>query len=129
MTLSPIQLGALLIWAATRPALGETGINQTHTPIPGPLPSSVASSVANSMTSPTTGVTGKEATPSPTPTLEKIQLDPLNWEKTGGSDGIETFKRDIPGSDIIAMRGQGIIDAPIGRVAQVIFDIPRSPEW
>jgi hypothetical protein len=51
------------------------------------------------------------------------------WVETGNDDGIVTYKRDVPGSDIIALRGQGVIAAPITRVASVVLDHRRATEW
>ena len=51
------------------------------------------------------------------------------WIRTGTSDGIATFKRDVPGSAIIALRGEGVVDAPIARVTSVLLDYERAPEW
>ncbi|HYP87950.1 MAG TPA: START domain-containing protein, partial [Polyangiaceae bacterium] len=38
-------------------------------------------------------------------------------------------RRDVPGSSIVALRGEGFIAAPIARVASVLADRKRSPEW
>jgi hypothetical protein len=51
------------------------------------------------------------------------------WIRTGTSDGIATFKRDVPGSDVIALRGEGVVDAPIVRVTSVLLDYDRASEW
>jgi hypothetical protein len=51
------------------------------------------------------------------------------WTKIDDSDGIAIYRRDIPGSDLIAVRGEGVIAAPLVRVASVAFDTTRSPEW
>jgi hypothetical protein len=51
------------------------------------------------------------------------------WIQTSEGDRIRTFKRDIPGSAIIALRGEGVVDAPIIRVVSVILDYRRATEW
>lgn len=51
------------------------------------------------------------------------------WIKTGSSDGILTFKRDMPGHGVVAFRAEGTIGAPIVRVASVLADDARAPEW
>ncbi|MGZ3709356.1 MAG: START domain-containing protein, partial [Bdellovibrionota bacterium] len=38
-------------------------------------------------------------------------------------------KRDIPGSDVLAFKGEGDVDAPLAKLASVIFDTTRGPEW
>jgi len=45
------------------------------------------------------------------------------------SDGIQIFKRELPGSSLIAFRGIGVVDAPLPLVATIIFDTDRGPEW
>lgn len=51
------------------------------------------------------------------------------WVKTSDEDGIRGFKREVPGSSIIALRGEGLVHAPITRVATVVLDNKRAPEW
>lgn len=52
-----------------------------------------------------------------------------SWVLTSHDDGISAWKREVPGSDIIALRGEGLVDAPIVRVASVLLDYTRAPEW
>src|SRR5450432_4544478 len=51
------------------------------------------------------------------------------WEKFDEDDGIAVFRREVPGSPIIALRGEGVVNAPILRVASVLVDTARAPEW
>ena len=51
------------------------------------------------------------------------------WTKIDDSDGIAVYKREIPGSDVIAFRGEALVNAPLVRVASVVFDTSRSTEW
>lgn len=51
------------------------------------------------------------------------------WEQFDEEDGIRMFRRDVPGSDVVALRGEGFIAAPISRVASVLVDRKRSTEW
>jgi hypothetical protein len=51
------------------------------------------------------------------------------WELFDQEDGVRMFRRDVPGSSIVALRGEGFIEAPIARVASVLADRKRSPEW
>jgi hypothetical protein len=51
------------------------------------------------------------------------------WEQFDEEDGIRMFRRDVPGSDVVALRGDGFIAAPITRVASVLVDRKRSTEW
>jgi hypothetical protein len=51
------------------------------------------------------------------------------WEKIGEDDGIAVYRREVPGSPIVAFKGEGIIDASILRVSSVIVDSSRATEW
>jgi hypothetical protein len=51
------------------------------------------------------------------------------WEKFDEDDGIAVFRREVPGSPIIALRGEGVVNAPLLRVASVLVDTARAPEW
>ncbi len=51
------------------------------------------------------------------------------WEKFDEEDGIAVYRRDVPGSDVVALRGEGVIDAPLLRVGSVLVDTPRAHEW
>jgi len=51
------------------------------------------------------------------------------WEKFGEEDGISVFRREVADSPIIALRGEGVVDAPILRVTSVLVDTSRSAEW
>jgi hypothetical protein len=54
---------------------------------------------------------------------------PPPWEKFDEEDGIAVFRRDVPGSDVVALRGEALVDAPILRVGSVLTDISRATEW
>jgi hypothetical protein len=58
-----------------------------------------------------------------------ISLDDKTWTHSGEGDGIKTFIKEAKNDPLIGLRGQGIIDAPIAQVAQVIFDNSRATEW
>ena len=51
------------------------------------------------------------------------------WEKFDEDEGISVFRREVAGSPIIALRGEGVVDAPILRVTSVLVDTSRSTEW
>jgi hypothetical protein len=51
------------------------------------------------------------------------------WEQFDEEDGIRMFRRDVPGSSIVALRGEAFVAAPIARVASVLIDRKRSVEW
>jgi hypothetical protein len=52
-----------------------------------------------------------------------------DWEKTGDTQGITIYRMEVPGSPVIAFKGEGDIDAPLSRVASVIVDSHRAVEW
>lgn len=51
------------------------------------------------------------------------------WEMFDEEDGVRCFRRDVKGSDIVALRGEGFVAAPITRVASVLVDRNRAHEW
>jgi len=51
------------------------------------------------------------------------------WEKIGDSDGIGVYRREVPGSPLIAFKGEGYVNASIIRVASVLVDSDRATEW
>lgn len=52
-----------------------------------------------------------------------------DWQLTREKDGIQVFKGKVSGSDLFAFKGVAEIDGPVARVATVIFDTNRAPEW
>lgn len=54
---------------------------------------------------------------------------PSAWEELGNDDGILVHRREIPDSDIVAFKGEAVIDAPIAKVANVLIDTSRKLEW
>lgn len=54
---------------------------------------------------------------------------PPAWEPLGEDDGVAVFRREVQGSRVIAFRGTGVIDAPLVKVATVLFDVDRAHEW
>lgn len=63
------------------------------------------------------------------PALALADGKPTPWEKFDEQDGISVYRRDVPGSDVVALRGEGVVNAPILRVASVLVDTARSTEW
>ena len=45
------------------------------------------------------------------------------------SDGIKVDKKEVTGSPVLAFRGEGVVNAPLTKVATIIFDTKRAPEW
>lgn len=72
------------------------------------------------------------AAKSPNP-VEKAPPSPSvpgpGWEKIGDTDGVTVFKREVPGSPFHGIRGSGLVQAPPWKVALVLLDDARAPEW
>jgi hypothetical protein len=51
------------------------------------------------------------------------------WVEVGRSDGVVVLRQEIPGDPVFAYRGQGILDAPFGKLISVALDVKRQPEW
>ena len=62
-------------------------------------------------------------------TFASIETKPELWEFVRESKGIKVFKKEVAGSPLIAFRGEGVLDSPISKVATVLFDTTRAPEW
>jgi hypothetical protein len=69
------------------------------------------------------------ASPAPSPASSSSRTPPVAWEKIGEKDGIVAYRREVPGSPLIAVKGEGIVDASIIRVASVLVDTSRATEW
>jgi len=51
------------------------------------------------------------------------------WTRVEIADGIEISRGTVPGTGLVAMRGVGTIDAPVWKVASILLDPARAPEW
>ena len=76
-------------------------------------------------------------TPIPSPTSETQAVTELsavpessfNWRQTSDTDGILLYSSEVPGTKIMALKGDGLIEAPMAKVATVIVDTTRGTEW
>ena len=59
--------------------------------------------------------------------ISSSPVDP--WTLVGNEHGIAIYRHDVPGSNIVALKGEGPIDAPVWKVASVLLDTQRAPEW
>jgi hypothetical protein len=53
----------------------------------------------------------------------------VKWDPYYIEDGIQVWRKEIPGCPLIAFRGSGTITEPIGKVLSVILDTRRESEW
>jgi hypothetical protein len=53
----------------------------------------------------------------------------VGWKLVKQDEKLVLYERDVPGSDVIAFRGEGLLEAPIAQVAAVLLDDPHAPEW
>ena len=51
------------------------------------------------------------------------------WEKLSTDNGITVYRKDVEGSDVVSVRGEGDVDSSMAKVASVLADSPRKPEW
>ena len=51
------------------------------------------------------------------------------WELVGSKDDIVTYRREVAGSPLIAIRGEAVVDASILHVASVLMDAAHLPQW
>lgn len=63
--------------------------------------------------------------------VPSVSADPPKpaWQVLRNEDGIVVAKQEIPGSALLAFRGEGDIDAPILAVGSVIVDDKQATQW
>ena len=52
-----------------------------------------------------------------------------DWKLMSNEQGIAVYRRDVPGSKIVAFKGTGTIEAPLWKIASILLDTKRAPEW
>jgi hypothetical protein len=52
-----------------------------------------------------------------------------DWQEINDKDGIKVYRKSVEGSKIVAFRGVAVVDAPVGKVLQVIADNDHRTEW
>ena len=56
-------------------------------------------------------------------------VDPTGWETVVDENGIKVIAKHFPGTGLLAVRGERVIDTPINRMAWIMLDDPRAHEW
>lgn len=51
------------------------------------------------------------------------------WKEVSERDGIAVSQRAVPGTRLVEFRAEGLVDASLPRLAQVMADTPRKVEW
>src|SRR4051812_47732591 len=51
------------------------------------------------------------------------------WQKVIEKNGVTVYRKEIPNSPVFVFKGEGVINAPLIRVASVLLDFSRSKEW
>ena len=73
---------------------------------------------------------GQSQTVTPTPTVAVSLSDSVvQWNQCSNDNGLTTYWANVKGSQVIAFRGEGIVDAPMEKVASIIIDTTRGAEW
>ena len=52
-----------------------------------------------------------------------------NWKLVNDKDGIQSYCREIPGSELLEIKAVMVVDAPIENVGEMIRDIPGYVNW
>lgn len=55
--------------------------------------------------------------------------NPNEWEEISNDDGIIVHRMEIPDSDIVAFKGEAVVNASIAKVANILIDTKRKLEW
>lgn len=51
------------------------------------------------------------------------------WEPISSEDGINVWRREVEGNPLVIFKGDAVVDAPIAKVANVVYDLSRDSEW
>jgi hypothetical protein len=52
-----------------------------------------------------------------------------DWTPAGERDGIHIYRRESSEGGVVAMRGIGVVDGPLWKIASILLDTARAPEW
>ena len=56
-------------------------------------------------------------------------LTPQDWQLIRKEKDFILFQKEVPGTSVVAFRGEGLIEAPLWKVASILLDDRRAPEW
>jgi hypothetical protein len=73
---------------------------------------------------------GADPTTTPVATLPAVVKESeFHWQESSETDGLTLYQSKVEGSEVIALKGEGIVNAPLEKVASVIVDYTRGTEW
>lgn len=55
--------------------------------------------------------------------------EPTPWVEISNAEGITVYRREDPKTGIMAYKGEGVIDAPLGKILTLTRDIHRRTQW
>jgi hypothetical protein len=51
------------------------------------------------------------------------------WEQIDEGDGVRVFRKEMPNSDLVAFRGEALLDSPIEKLLWVLGDNEHRTDW
>ncbi len=58
-----------------------------------------------------------------------VSSDETQWTLVSDSEGIKTYRKEVPDSEIFPLKGVAILNAPIEKVLTLMLDDDRATEW
>ena len=52
-----------------------------------------------------------------------------DWEHIYEDDGVNVYRQEVAGTNLLAFRGTGFIDAPVNKVLHVFSDVKHEIDW
>ncbi len=62
-------------------------------------------------------------------TLLLPSLAIADWEHIYEDDGVNVYRQEVEGTNLLAFRGTGFIDAPVNKVLHVFSDVKHEIDW
>ena len=56
-------------------------------------------------------------------------LAEAGWEPVDEAQGVRVWRKEVPGSPVVAFRGEATLDVPVARLIGVMMDASRGPRW
>ncbi len=60
---------------------------------------------------------------------DSVKQPNYHWQKSCNTEGLTIYWSKVEDSQVIAFKGEGIVDAPVEKVASIIIDTTRATEW